>query len=629
MGPVAVLTAISLFVSATSSGCSWFGDDDVVAFRDGVAAHEDTGARVVAPGHDGAEVTFRQMKDPPPADTMPFTDRIGDPVDITPPAGVTGAEVRLAFDPAKELPAAAAGGERPTVANTFLAVYDRRLSAWMPLETRFDEERRELVATTPHFSPIGRFSVRPGRWSLPNPLSAIGAGVSKTIDVVHDTATTGVQALQQHLFKPVADYAAHMWEEVAGAYPGGKHVDCGAGKSPDGESVTTTSKAVAAPGWTATASGELADKLRVCVAAEPSGPSQVLWLRMENHLGAPLNLFPPRSSDLPPKAQYVSVMWNDYDVAMIDDPLLLLRRFLAAGAASSIVAGTRGSQLEITDDRTAFTVGVTVDWFAVTLDLTMVLLSVLAPATRAWAKEVLGWQHAVTRKVVRDDKGRPVKTLTPEDLAPWRSASDAGQLVDLYNCLKGAVNAAKEPQRDEILDMARQCISTVFDNAVAGVAGGVLANLKAAPELRDLALRGRQKATITVRPPSTGAPSDIAGEQYAFLKKVDASKRTVTFDLVDWFWKADALQACREDGVQVQDNAMCNEYYYRNRNPKLRTMTVTEDAVVRGIVTGSPTYQEVPITLARLETWPTVFDLPYKMRITDGSITSLSEVFVP
>ncbi len=540
---IAALTAVCLLASAALSGSARSETDDGTAvFHGGVAAHEGTGARIVVPGHDGARVMFREVTDPPGADTMPFAERIGVPVDITPPADVTTAEVRLAFDPDRELPAAAAGGERPTIANTFIAVYDDHLRAWLPLETTFDDRSNEMVATTPHFSEFGLYSVLPGQWSLPNPLAdatatlgAIRSGLSATVDVVYDTTTSGLKALQEHVLKPLAGYAGHMWQDATGAYPDGKHVDCGAGRGPDGSAIKGASSGASAVAvrWQAATTGELAGKLRVCVVADPAGPEPVFWLRLENHLGAPLHLFPPRASNLPPQAAFVSVMWNDYDIAMIDDPLLLLQRFFSAAGAFSIVAGASGSELEITDTRSAFTINAAVNWLAVTLDLTMLLLSMLAPATRAWAKETLDWQHAATRKIPRDSRNRPARTLTPEDLAPWRQASDAGQLIDLYNCVKGAFEAVKEPSAADALDMARQCISTVFDAAVAGVAGAVLANLKVAPEVRDLFRHGNETATITVRPPITdnqlkrvdwekvAGPLLLCGELEPDLRRVD------------------------------------------------------------------------------------------------------------
>jgi hypothetical protein len=198
-------------------------------------------------------------------------------------------------------------------------------------------------------------------------------------------------------------------------------------------------------------------------------------------------------------------MWNDYDLAMIDDPLLLLQRLFSVAVASSTIAGTRGSELEITETGTGFTIGVGVNTFAIVLDIAVTLLSIVAPATRAWAKQTLEWEHAAIKQIVRDRKGQPVKTLTSDDLLAPAALTAAGDLLDLYNCLATAHGAGKNRGLADMLDMARDCISSIFDSAVSDVASGVLASLKVAPEAHDLIAHGQDTATITVRPPNVQA----------------------------------------------------------------------------------------------------------------------------
>jgi hypothetical protein len=72
--------------------------------------------------------------------------------------------------------------------------------------------------------------------------------------------------------------------------------------------------------------------------------------------------------------------------------------------------------------------------------------------------------------------------------------------------------------------------------------------------------------------------TDLVGTQYGYLTAVDSAARTVTFDKVEWFTGAAARKACRADGVRIGDGAMCNDYYIRNHNPKLRTAPIAPGA---------------------------------------------------
>lgn len=535
--PVVMFVLLCVATSTTLFGCSWFAGDDTAKFRDGVAAHDDTGARVVAPGHDGAEVRFSRVKNAPAAALMSFAERIGDPVDIAPPAGLAAAEVRLSFAPGKDLPKPVAGSQAPTVANAFIAVLSAEEGAWQPLQTTYDGNREELVAQTPHFSQFARFSVRPGRWSLPNPvaaigsgldaigggLAAVGTGIADSVEVVYDATTSGVEALARTVSGGVVSYLSHLRDEMFGLYPGDKHVDCGNGLDPSGKKLSDdapdnlkpSGNSVPARGWQAQITGSLADKLRACVVEDPAGPERTRWLRMENYLGAPLSLFPPRNG-------LVSTEINDYDIAMIDDPLFLLGRYFLSfktispvpipGTQTSVVAGARGSQLEILTDRTPFTVNVYVNWFTVALDLAMVLLSVLAPSITVATKWMLRAElRAISRLDVATGELLTLEKIKfeftqferEEKLTP-QAIKNAGEIVDLYNCLRGGFNALVDFSGDDLVDAVRGCIATVFHKgAFLAPLSGIAANLKTYAEVRDLVRHGDEQATITVRPPVT------------------------------------------------------------------------------------------------------------------------------
>ena len=96
-----------------------------------------------------------------------------------------------------------------------------------------------------------------------------------------------------------------------------------------------------------------------------------------------------------------------------------------------------------------------------------------------------------------------------------------------------------------------------------------------------------------------GEPAVLAdGRHPVLLKTVDAGRRRVTFDLIQ-FYQGDA--ATREAAKDHQESPPPNDVYVRNVNPRLRTLPVRSDAAVtvNGLL---GTQQPVPVTLAKLAT---------------------------
>jgi hypothetical protein len=87
-------------------------------------------------------------------------------------------------------------------------------------------------------------------------------------------------------------------------------------------------------------------------------------------------------------------------------------------------------------------------------------------------------------------------------------------------------------------------------------------------------------------PPATPAPSTAPapepvvladGRHPVYLKTVDPSRRTITFDLIQMYWGDDAA---REAAKDHQESPPPNDYYIRNVNPRLRTLPVRADAPI-------------------------------------------------
>jgi len=102
--------------------------------------------------------------------------------------------------------------------------------------------------------------------------------------------------------------------------------------------------------------------------------------------------------------------------------------------------------------------------------------------------------------------------------------------------------------------------------------------------------------------------TDLKGVHYAYLTRADPRARTVTFDLVAWYWGAAAKRACRQDRQPPSDTEWCNDYYYRNRSHRLRTVSVARN-----------------LSLDRLAGRTR----PFRIRFSGGIVTRLSEVYIP
>ena len=136
-------------------------------------------------------------------------------------------------------------------------------------------------------------------------------------------------------------------------------------------------------------------------------------------------------------------------------------------------------------------------------------------------------------------------------------------------------------------------------------------------------------AATTPSPPTTTAPAapptDLAGEVHGFITAVDVPNATLTVDKIDWFTGAAAQQACAADGVTDTSNNWCTGYYWRNRNPALRTVAVSPDATIT-VLDGSAS---VPGSLARVAQRIGQAHSTYLLVVTDGRVTEVHESYAP
>src|SRR4030095_6754631 len=78
------------------------------------------------------------------------------------------------------------------------------------------------------------------------------------------------------------------------------------------------------------------------------------------------------------------------------------------------------------------------------------------------------------------------------------------------------------------------------------------------------------------------------GLQYAYLKTINAAGGTISVDVVQYFEGKAKEKAMREDGVDPAA-IETSDFYFRNVNPRLRTLAVTPGArITSGLYKGGP-----------------------------------------
>jgi hypothetical protein len=136
----------------------------------------------------------------------------------------------------------------------------------------------------------------------------------------------------------------------------------------------------------------------------------------------------------------------------------------------------------------------------------------------------------------------------------------------------------------------------------------------------------------TTAAPATTEPAVLAdGRHPVYLKTVDPGRRTITFDLIQFFTGDEAAKAAAEDG---EESPPPNDYYIRNVNPRLRTLPVRADApitvnVLAAQSTGSAT-KDVPVTLAKLAGWfPNSGTPPFWITVRQDQVTRIAQQYLP
>jgi hypothetical protein len=115
------------------------------------------------------------------------------------------------------------------------------------------------------------------------------------------------------------------------------------------------------------------------------------------------------------------------------------------------------------------------------------------------------------------------------------------------------------------------------------------------------------------------------------ITTVDPDQRTITFDLIQFYWGDDAT---REAAKDHQESPPPNDYYIRNVNPRLRTLPVRSDAPITTNTltaghTGSAT-KDIRLPLWRLAVvLPPTDSPPFWITVHHGQVVKIAEQYIP
>jgi hypothetical protein len=125
------------------------------------------------------------------------------------------------------------------------------------------------------------------------------------------------------------------------------------------------------------------------------------------------------------------------------------------------------------------------------------------------------------------------------------------------------------------------------------------------------------------------AAVNLSGEYYVYVKQVDPTKATVTFDVVQWFTGEAAQQACRDDGVAAGEGERCNDYYVRNRNELIRVLRVKPGADITVLNEYGAPAPVRPAALRQVADLIGTRSPLFQLRIEGQLITQLHQVYTP
>ncbi len=128
--------------------------------------------------------------------------------------------------------------------------------------------------------------------------------------------------------------------------------------------------------------------------------------------------------------------------------------------------------------------------------------------------------------------------------------------------------------------------------------------------------------TPVSHPAPKPSPVLADGTYPAFIRKIDADRRTMVIDVIQVFEGKAAAEAAIQDGLSPADPEWMF-LYIRNQNPRLRTLPIARDASIKLLGTcEGPAPRAMLNVLARNAATNGYY---YSLTITDGSVRRIVE----
>jgi hypothetical protein len=131
-------------------------------------------------------------------------------------------------------------------------------------------------------------------------------------------------------------------------------------------------------------------------------------------------------------------------------------------------------------------------------------------------------------------------------------------------------------------------------------------------------------ASPTAQP--TVDPNELADGVYpTYIRGVDVRAATITVDVLQTFFGADAHQAAIEDGVPWRD-VRYDPVYIRNENPLLRTLPVARDVTIKLIGMCMAPNRVVGLKELSEATTPFTDTLYYDVTVVGGTVQRVNQL---
>ena len=145
-----------------------------------------------------------------------------------------------------------------------------------------------------------------------------------------------------------------------------------------------------------------------------------------------------------------------------------------------------------------------------------------------------------------------------------------------------------------------------------------------------------QKPLATVASPPSGVaqgihPSDLPGSFHltVYIVSVDLTKHTITVDPMAFLTGQAAVDAFRADNPSAQEGPP-NDYYIKNTTKDHDVLPLSPKAVVKLVhVGGTDHTTPVKVPQSSLVGYQSLSLRPFQVNGVDGTITGVTEIFVP